>query len=142
VAVSAEMHRQAEALIDAGVELPETFDQIVPGAATPRPGHGAVGFLVFGDLSASADPDTVAQSLATPTGCAQFSAPRAPMRALRTQVVVADWIAAQAGSGPGGMFGPAEEAWLRTDSQAQARWIVQAYDALVTCRFNDLRLPF
>lgn len=140
-AVSAEMHRQAAALVDAGVELPETFDQLVPGAE-PRPGHGAVEFLVFGDLSASADPDTVARSLATPTDCPEFSASTPPTRALGARVVVADWIAAQAGTGRPIMFGPAEAAWLRTDSRTQERWIVQAYDALATCRFGDLRLPF
>src|SRR4029079_17943894 len=71
-AVAAEMHRQAAALVDAGIDVPDTFDQAVP-AAVPRAGHGIVEFLVLDDLRQTANPTMVAESLATPTLCPQFS---------------------------------------------------------------------
>jgi hypothetical protein len=134
------MHRQASTLVDVGVEIPPTFDQDVPGAV-PRPRHGLIEFVGLGELQSTADPGSVADSLATPTACPQYSAPRAPMRALRVRVLVADWISVQAGVRIDAMFGPAEEAWLRSDPEAQQHWIVMAYHGLKTCEFGPIRMP-
>jgi hypothetical protein len=139
-AVSAEMSRQAVALIDAGVKLPRTFDQEVPGS-TPRAGSGVLFSFDNEDMKSTASPMSVAFSLATPAFCPHFSR-LAPIRALRAREVLADWIGAQAAAGRGVSFGAGEKTWLASDRDAQEQWVRQTYSALADCRLDDVSVPF
>jgi hypothetical protein len=140
-ALAAEMKREAAALIAVGAHVPSVFDQQVPGS-TPRAGHGSIIFRDGGELQAAADRQAVALSLATPTACAAFSTATPPLRALRVQIVMADWIAAHGGAGHGVSFGPAEEAWVHADTAEQATWVARTYDDLAACRLSYVRLPY
>jgi hypothetical protein len=140
-AIATEMSRQAQALIDAGVRLPETFDQSVPGSR-PRPGHGVIELPGTGELQTGVAAESIAGSLAMPAYCPAFYHQLSPIRGERAQVVLADWIGAQVQAGRGVMFGARERAWLASDRAGQEEWVRKTYDALAHCRLRTVTVPF
>jgi hypothetical protein len=140
--VAAEMQRQAAPLIAAGVAVPVRFDQEVP-ARPPVRKHGVLLFVSSSETAASADPQSVALSLATPRPCAEYAAASSPTRALRAHVVLADWIAVRAGvHGAEARLGSAEERWLSGPLAEQQRWVVETYEQLANCDFGPIDVPF
>lgn len=139
--LSREMNRQAEPLLELGIEIPDRFVQSLPGAR-----HESDGLVIFVDAGATAatiDPRTVSLALATPRACPQFFSKRAPVRALRSRGVLADWIATENNvPGIGVSKTSREGRWLNRPVSEQAAWLSSTYAALSDCRLNDLTVPF
>ncbi len=140
-ALSSELGRQAAPLLELGIDLPDRFVQSIPGAR--RGAEGLVIFVDEGSSSSTADPKTVSLALATPNACPQFFSNRAPLRALRSRGLLADWIATQSKvPGIGVPAASKEGRWLRLPIAQQAEWLTATYAALRACRFGDLTIPF
>jgi hypothetical protein len=139
-ALAEEMSRHAAALIGVGATVPDTFDQAVPGKS-PDPDHGVILFVSSGETNTSANNRSVSFSLAKPRGCEEFSSSSMPMKALRAQVFMADWIGTQAGDTVAA-WNRAERNWLDLPVAEQADWVVTTYEQLADCDLDAITLPY
>jgi hypothetical protein len=83
----------------------------------------------------------LAVTLARPGDCAQFAADTPPTRALEAGHWLAEWFRHQQDPGGSGSD-PMVTDWIRaSDVPAQRLWAERTYDALRTCRLDDVRAP-
>lgn len=136
--LSARMHRQARALVDLGVPIPERFEESFGG-----PGQPSVGHLVLLDSATrtTVTDDQATESLVRPSSaCPADFGPEPPYLALEVRHQLGRWLQVRAG-----ILTPDPErrdyAWLTSDITVQAPWVRTTYLQLTECAFDQLRLP-
>lgn len=136
--LAARMERQATALTDLGLDLPDRWVQPQPGQDR-RETDGSL--YLDDELAASVSDTSVATSLATPADCAAYSADVAPPEAsFDARHLLSRWLLVRAG-----LLEPrsddADRAWLESGLETQRRWVTTTYEQLRSCDLGALRLP-
>ncbi|MBO9524024.1 MAG: hypothetical protein J7518_21010 [Nocardioidaceae bacterium] len=140
--VAGQLQRVGAVLADAGAAVPATYVEEIPGYRG-SPGSGLV------ILPAHANVDryplfAASHAIALPAPCPAWSAEKPPPEsAFAARELIASWVQTRLGNDQPPVFSPEAGAWLRSAPAAtQQDWVVAAFDALRSCRLDQIRLPW
>ncbi|RHW28841.1 hypothetical protein D0Z08_03080 [Nocardioides immobilis] len=138
-AVRRSVDEAAPVLVDAGVTLPDRYQESSGGKVS----EGSGTFYVDPYLTAERSFRDSVLLLARPADCPQWSSDKGPpYAAWDAEQLIAEWAVARHGGRPEA-FNREMNAWLpQIDDGATRTWVVETFDMLKSCRFDRIVMPW
>uniref|UniRef100_UPI0016000906 hypothetical protein n=1 Tax=Nocardioides stalactiti TaxID=2755356 RepID=UPI0016000906 len=127
----------AEVIPAAGVDLPETYEEELPGRS-PSSGRGTFSLT----SRERYDFRDAVMLLTNPAPCPQWSGDVPPITALDAEEFIVEWAVARHGERPNVYSRPMEK-WLpRLDDAVTTAWVIDTFRRFTTCDFDRLAMPW